>query len=117
MGRKSYNGYHSWSFLEPNKDYRPFKLAKEVGRVPSSKVELSKVKEERVGKFIERHILISLHDHLQIYPENPSEYFEYTWRNRPFIGYEGLAASGLDAVFDGLLDGESIMTKDPLELG
>ncbi|MGC9180814.1 MAG: hypothetical protein ACP5GZ_11535 [Vulcanisaeta sp.] len=61
--------------------------------------------------------MISLHDHLQIYPENPSEYFEYTWRNRPFIGYEGLAASGLDAVFDGLLDGESIMTKDPLELG
>ncbi|ADY02468.1 hypothetical protein VMUT_2272 [Vulcanisaeta moutnovskia 768-28] len=78
MGRKSYNGYHSWSFLEPNKDYRPFKLAKEVGRVPSSKVELSKVKEERAGEFIERHILISLHDHLQIYPENPSENFEYT---------------------------------------
>ncbi|MGC9180815.1 MAG: hypothetical protein ACP5GZ_11540 [Vulcanisaeta sp.] len=43
MGRKFYGGYRSWSFLEPNKDYKSFKLAKEVGRVPSSRVELSKV--------------------------------------------------------------------------
>jgi len=78
MGRKSYSGYRSWSFLEPNKDYKSFRLAREVGRVPSSRVELSKVEEERVEEFIERHILISLHDNLQVYPKDPSEFFEYT---------------------------------------
>lgn len=113
MGRKSFSGYRSWSFLEPNKDYRPFKFVKEIGRVPSSKVELSKVEEERVEEFIEKHILISLHDHIQVFPEDPSEFIEYTQRNRPFIGYEGLAVSGLDAVFDGLFDGIGMMTKDP----
>ena len=48
MGRKSFSGYRSWSFLEPNKDYKPFKFAKMTGRVPSRKVELSQVHESRV---------------------------------------------------------------------
>ena len=30
-----YEGYKSFDYLEPGTDYREFKLAKELGRVPS----------------------------------------------------------------------------------
>ena len=33
MQKKTYNGYKSYQNLEPGVDCRPFKLAREVGRV------------------------------------------------------------------------------------
>jgi membrane dipeptidase len=106
---KKYNGYRSWQFLEEGKDYKPFKLAKQVGRVPSKKVELSKSEEERAQSIIEKNIMISTHDHTEVFPEDPSEFVEHSRVGRPFIGYEGLAASGLDAVFENMMDGTALM--------
>jgi len=51
---KRYGGYKSWSWLEAGRDYRAFKLAREVGRVPSKVIELSKAEEERVEEIIRR---------------------------------------------------------------
>jgi membrane dipeptidase len=42
--------------------------------------------------------VISLHDHTFIWPENPGEFIEYARNSRWWIGYEGLAVSGLDGV-------------------
>jgi len=106
---KKYNGYRSWQFLEEGKDYKSFKLAKQVGRVPSKKVELSKSEEERAQSIIEKNIMISTHDHTEVFPEDPSEFVEHSRVGRPFIGYEGLAASGLDAVFENMMDGTALM--------
>lgn len=106
---KKYNGYRSWQFLEEGKDYKPFKLAKQVGRVPSKKVELSKSEEERAQSIIEKNIMISTHDHTEVFPEDPSEFVEHSRVGRPFLGYEGLAASGLDAVFENMMDGTALM--------
>jgi membrane dipeptidase len=110
--RKRYNGYRSFSYLEAGKDYREFKLAKEVGRVESSKVPLSKSEEERVESIFERYLTVSMHDHLLTFPDDPAETMEYLRRSRQAIGYEGMAASGVDVFFEALNDGVAI-AKSP----
>ncbi|MEM3656570.1 MAG: membrane dipeptidase, partial [Thermoprotei archaeon] len=109
---KKYGGEYSFSYLTAGEDYKPFELAEEIGRVKSSVIKLSKNEEDRVNQLIEKCIIISLHDHPSIYPKNISEIFEYVRHNRIFLGYKGLAASGLDAVFDGLLDGTNLITSN-----
>ncbi|MEM0272170.1 MAG: membrane dipeptidase [Thermoprotei archaeon] len=109
---KKYGGEYSFSYLTAGEDYKPFELAEEIGRVKSSVIKLSKNEEDRVNQLIEKCIIISLHDHPSIYPKNISEIFEYVRQNRIFLGYKGLAASGLDAVFDGLLDGTNLITSN-----
>lgn len=108
MGRhKKYSGYKSFQYLEKGVDYREFKLSKEIGRVKPYIIPLSKPEEERVEKILEEAITISLHDHPMVFPEDMSQIFEYIRQGRYFTAYEGLSVSGLDAVFDNLLDGVS----------
>jgi membrane dipeptidase len=116
--RKKYTGYTSYSYLEPRKDYRVFKLARQIGRVESSMVPLSKPEEERVEELLEKHVAISFHDHGIVFPEDPGEFLEYVRRGRMWIAYEGLAASGLDAYFEGLFDGIALSDgPDPWSWG
>jgi len=111
---KRYSGYKSFSYLEPNKDYRVFKLAKEINRVNSSKVQLSKNEEDKAREIIEKSIMISFHEHTQVFPDNPSEFIEYMRAGRWSVGYEGLAYSGMDGVFEGLHDGIALIrSNDP----
>jgi len=111
---KKYDGYKSYQYLEEGIDYKPYKLVRQIGRVPSTIIPLSKSEEERVQEILEKYIVISLHDHLEVYPEDPSQILDYIKRGRMWIAYEGLAASGLDGVFAGLYDGVgSIESKDP----
>jgi len=112
--RKNYSGYRSWSFLEPGKDFKPFKLVPQVGRVRSRVVELDKVEEERFQELLEKSIIISFHDHGMVFPENPEEFSDYIKSGRFWVGYEGLALSGLDGFFDGMVDGIApIRSPDP----
>ncbi|MEM3404430.1 MAG: membrane dipeptidase [Nitrososphaeria archaeon] len=110
--RKKYNGYKSFSYLEAGKDYKEFKLAKEVGRVKSSVIPLSKKEEERVESIFEKYLSISMHEHLLVFPDDPNDTMEYLRRSRQAIGYEGVAASGVDVVFEALNDGVAI-AKSP----
>jgi membrane dipeptidase len=57
---------------------------------------LTKTQEERVEELIEKNIIISLHEHLNVFPTKSVP----TFQRRSFVGYEGLAYSGMDAVFD-----------------
>ena len=113
-GNKRYGGYKSFQYLEPGVDYRQFKLVREIGRVKSKRIELSKAEEERVQELLEKSIVISLHDHPEVFPENVGEVVDYIRSGRVALGYEGLASSYLDAVFDGLENGTGIMrSPDP----
>ena len=113
-GAKKYEGYKSYQSLEPNIDYKAFKLCREINRVPSSKVPLSKTEEDRVQELLEKSIVISLHDHPEVFPENIEEVLDYIRSGRIALGFEGLAASYLDAVFDGLENGTGmIRSPDP----
>ena len=109
MGRhKKYVGYRAFQYLEPVVDYQEFKLAKEINRVEPYVIQLSKTEEERVEEIIEKNIAISLHDHPVVGPEDINQIFEYDRAGREFIAYEGLSISGLDAVFDNMMDGSGI---------
>ena len=52
--KKKYDGYTSFSYLEPDADYKVFELADEVERVPPYRVPLSEDEEARCTGLIER---------------------------------------------------------------
>ena len=108
--RKRYTGYRSFQYLEPEVDYRPFDLAREVDRVASRKIELSADQEQRAQRLLQENLVISLHDHAFVVPADPAQIFEYRRAGRDWTGYEGLAVSGIDAIFDCLMDGTAVIT-------
>ena len=108
---KHYAGYRSYQYLDAESDYKAFRLAKQVGRVPSARVALSPDQEQRAQDLLARHVAISMHDHPVVVPEDVTEIFEQKRLGRDFSGFEGLAASGLDAVFDNLMNGLCTITS------
>ncbi len=112
MKRKAYEGYRSFSYLEPDVDYRPVSLAAEIGRVPSRRVELSSELEARAQQLIDANVVISLHDHTFVAPQHLQELASHRRGGRDWTGYEGLAVSGLDAVFDGLMGGTATIASN-----
>ena len=111
MKQKTYTGYKAYGYLEAGADYRAFRLARELDRVPSRKVEVSADQEQRVQRLLDENLVISLHDHPVVMPERPAEIFEQRREGRDVTGYEGLSVSGLDAVFDNLMDGTALVTS------
>lgn len=109
--RTRYSGYTSYSYLDAGRDYRVFTLAKEVDRVASTAVAVTPEQEARVRSLFNDNLIISLHEHPTTVPENSSEIFEYRRQHRDFTAYEGLSISGLDAVFDNLMDGTALVTS------
>ena len=106
-----YSGYRSFQYLEPGNDYREFALAKELDRVPSRKVEVSAAQEQRVQRLLDEQLAISLHDHCFVVPADFGDLAEYRRQGRDVTGYAGMAQSGLDAVFDCLMDGTATITS------
>lgn len=111
MQRKRYNGYKSFSYLEPGSDYKAFELVPELNRVPSTQVATTPEQEARVKTLFETTMMISLHDHCFVAPKNLGEFFEFRRWGRDTTGYEGLSVSGLDAVFDNLMNGTAMITS------
>ena len=111
MQDKRYNGYKSYQYLTPGEDYKQFELDKELNRVPSTKVEVSAEQEARVKTIFENNLIISLHDHCFVAPKDLSQFLEFRRWGRDFTGYEGLAVSGLDCVFDNMMDGTAMISS------
>jgi membrane dipeptidase len=111
MQKKRYNGYKSFQYLEPGTDYKAFDLDVELNRVPSTQVEVSAEQEARVNTLFQNNLVISLHDHCFVAPKNLAEFLEFRRWGRDFTGYEGLSVSGLDCVFDNLMNGTAMITS------
>jgi membrane dipeptidase len=112
MGRnKKYNGYKAFQYLERGFDYKDIPLCKEFERVPSYFVPLSKTEEERYEELIKNNILINLHTHPFLFPEDIDRVMELMNTGRGFTAYEALSRSGLDCVFDNVMDGISYITS------
>lgn len=109
--RTRYAGYRSFDYLAAGTDYREFELAAEVDRVPSKKVEVSDEQEARVWRLLDENVAISLHDHCFIVPRDFGDLADYRRQGRDWTGYAGMARSGLDAVFDNLMDGTATITS------
>ena len=109
--QKRYTGYRSFQYLEAGTDYTDFKLAREVDRVNSRVVEVSAEQASRAQRLLQDSLVISLHDHAFVVPDDPNQIFEYRRAGRDWTGYEGLAVSGIDAIFDCLMDGTACITS------
>ena len=96
MSQKKYGGYRSYSYLEEGEDYQAIPLAKEIDRVPSTKVELSDAEEKRARAILDGQQIVSMHDHTSIFPEDMGRVLEQRRQGRDATGYAGLAASDTD---------------------
>jgi membrane dipeptidase len=111
---KRYTGYTAYSYLEEGVDFPARTWANQVGRVPPYQgLELSAAQKERTRRLLTDEIVISLHDHPQVFPEDlKAELHEHIRTGREPTGYEGLARSGMTAVFDNCMDGTCCISSD-----
>ncbi|MGI1660452.1 MAG: dipeptidase [Desulfitobacterium sp.] len=109
--KKGYKGYKSYQYLQSPVDYRAFKLAKEIDRVPPYLLPLTPEEEKRVLGLIDKNAIISLHEHPTIMPEDINELIPYEREGREATAFEGLAYSCLDAVFDNMMDGTCVISS------
>jgi len=111
MQKKTYNGYRSFEYLEPGVDYKPFKLTQEVGRVAPYAYPVSAEQERKVQKLLAENVIISLHDHTSLLPDDVGQIFDYTHQGREWTAYEALSVSGLDILFENFMDGTALITS------
>ncbi|MGP4020566.1 dipeptidase [Saccharopolyspora sp. 5N708] len=108
-----YTGYTAYEYLEAGKDYREFAYAKQLGRVPEyAGLELTTEQAERTRRLLREETVISLHEHVQVFPEDMGQLREHIKQGREPTGYEGLSRSGLTAVFDNGMDGTCCISSD-----
>ncbi len=111
MSKKRYNGYKSFQYLEPGVDYKVFKLAKEIGRVPSYTVPVTPEQEQIVQEILATNIVVSAHEHIYITTDDISQIFEYKHSGRNWTPYELLSKSGIDVVFENFMNGSAVITS------
>ncbi|MBN2334639.1 membrane dipeptidase [Candidatus Bathyarchaeota archaeon] len=109
-GKKDYSGYRAFSYLEPGFDYKTFNLAKHP-RVEPYYVPLSKPEEERFQGLMEGSVVVDLHEHPVLWPEDMAEVPEMHRLGRQFTAYEALSGSHIDCVFDNMMDGMAYVTS------
>lgn len=110
---KRYTGYTAYDYLERGKDFRDIAYARQIGRVPPYEgLDLSDSQRVRTERLLTDEIVISLHEHVQVFPEDMSDLREHIRQGREPTGYEGLARSGLTAVFDNGMDGTCCISSD-----
>ncbi|GAB2515641.1 membrane dipeptidase [Microbacterium petrolearium] len=110
---ENYQGYKAYQYLEAGKDYRDIPLAKQVGRVPAYQgLNLSDEQRARTERLLRNEIVISLHEHVQVFPEDMGDLRQYIRQGREHTGYEGLSRSGMTAVFDNGMDGTCCISSD-----
>jgi membrane dipeptidase len=100
----------AYPFLTPGTDYPVFELAPEFGRVPAYAGGLTPEQEQRARRLLRDSVVISLHDHPVRFPVRMEETPELYRTGRQHAGYAGLAASGMDVVFDNMMDGTACVT-------
>jgi membrane dipeptidase len=110
-GAKQYDGYRSFDYLEAGTDYHAFELAPQIGRVEPFVLPLDPEEDARARRLLADNIAISLHDHCGIMPADMADNDAYVREGREHYGYEGLAVSGLDAVFENMMDGTATITS------
>jgi membrane dipeptidase len=105
------SGYRSYSYLRASSDLEEFEFPPEIGRVASRTVHVTPEQEERVQRLLGSGFVISLHDHPTRRPADVTKARPYRRQGRDVTGYAGLSVSGLDLVFDGLMNGTCLITS------
>jgi membrane dipeptidase len=109
---KRYSGYTAYEYLDEGVDYPKREWAKQIGRVAPYSLDLSTEQEERTRRLLTDEIVISLHDHPQVFPADMGYLRDHIRTGREPTGYEGLSRSGMTAVFDNGMDGTCCISSD-----
>lgn len=107
--KKGYKGYSSYQYLEKNKDYRDFKMAEEVNRVEPYDLKLTGREDNIFDEIVKENLIINLHEHPTVIPEDLDQLHEYEKQGREVTGFKALADSIIDVVFDNMMDGTCII--------
>ena len=102
--------YVSFSYLTPGVDYPELDLAPEHGRVPAYDGGLDAGDRDRADRLLRESVVVSLHDHPVRFPADMRDTPAYNRAGRQHTGFAGLAASGMTAVFDNMMDGTACVT-------
>lgn len=98
-----YEGYRSFQYLRAGIDYKDYEWEAEIDRLPLYEAGLTPEQAAHAERLLQESLVISLHDHPQVYPKNViDEGPDYASQGRTPVGYEGLSYSGMDVVFDNL---------------
>ncbi len=111
MKPKRYDGYQAYDYLGDPEEMAPFDLAPELDRLPAFDNGLTTEQQARADRLIDDNIVVSLHDHPVRFPADMSQVRAYNRTTRQRLGYEGLSRSGMDAVFDNLMNGFACVTS------
>lgn len=111
--KSGYQGYEAYQYLEPGKDFRIIDWA-DWDWAGRHVLPLSDEEEARVQKLLARYPYISLHDHPDFTTRDMSTcepLFQAMREGRDRCGYEALAYSNLDCIFDNMMDGTNIISS------
>ncbi len=101
--------YRSYGYLGDDLD-PAIELAPEFDRVSPYDGGFEPAQVQRAERILAENITISLHDHPVLFPNNMSETPDYNRTGRQRTAFAGLAASGLTAIFDNMMDGTACVT-------
>ncbi len=85
-------------------------LAPEFDRVPPYEGSLTADERERAQRLLNDSLVISLHDHPVRFPLRMGDTTEHYRAGRQYTAYAGLLASGMNVVFDNMMDGTACVT-------
>lgn len=111
MNAKKYNGYRSFSYLEPGKDFREYELSYEIDRVSRFTLDMTVEEENVLQEILEKEYIVSLRDHGFITPKNYRDIIPYCSQLHTHFHYEGIGQSGIDVIFENFMDGISLITS------
>jgi membrane dipeptidase len=102
--------YRAYAYL-PAGSFPEFVLTPEFGRVPPyAGARLTAEQHARSRALLRDSLVISLHDHPVRFPLDMAQTPEYNRTGRQHAAYAGLRASGMNVVFDNMMNGTACVT-------
>ncbi|WP_234978344.1 dipeptidase [Bacillus tuaregi] len=108
---KKFDGYQSFQYLTPGKDYKPFQLPQSEKYRQTEEIELRDDQERIFETLLKYYPIVSLRDHGFVVPKNQEDIIAYCRQLHTAFDYEGLALSGVDVLFENFMDGISLLTS------
>jgi membrane dipeptidase len=106
---KQYHGYQAYQYLTQGIDYEVIPYRAAIDPDWAYTVPLSKIEEEVFEQILEKHIVVDLHEHPTLQPNDMM--LDFRNEGREVLAYEALSHSGIDVVFDNMMDGYGSVTS------
>jgi len=102
--------YRAYDYLKGDPGLSSIELVPEFDRVPPYEDHLTNAERSRASELLANSLVISLHDHPVLFPKEMEQTPEHYRAGRQYTAYAGLGASGMNVVFDNMMDGTACVT-------